>query len=129
VRYVIVALCAIGIYVSVVMQGKALRAARGELDEPSVVTTSRARLMGGAPNSSIGIAYYVLMAVASFFFFIPGVRYAALVAAIAAAAMSVYLAYSLLFVTRMPCVNCWTGHVVNWLLLLIVAFGNIAPNV
>jgi uncharacterized membrane protein len=42
-----------------------------------------------------------------------------LAAAAGAAAFSAYLAYSLLFVTRMPCVYCWTGHVVNWSLVLL----------
>ena len=111
------------------MQRKTLRAARGELTELTVVQTPRARLIGGAPNSAIGIAYYVLMIVASFFFFIPGVRYAALCVACAAAAMSGYLAYSLLFVTRMPCVNCWTGHVVNWLLLASLVAINLMQSI
>lgn len=124
-RFLVVALCAVGLFVSVAMQGKTLRAARGELTEPSVVGTPRARLIGGTPNSAIGIAYYVLMAVASFFFFIPAVRYAALCVACVAAAMSAYLAYSLLFVTRMPCLNCWTGHVINLLLLVLLLFGHL----
>jgi uncharacterized membrane protein len=49
------------------------------------------------------------------------VWWAALAAAAAAAAFSAYLAYSLLFVTRMPCVYCWTSHVVNFSLILLVA--------
>ena len=38
----------------------------------------------------------------------------------AAAAFSAYLAYSLLVVTRMSCTYCWTGHVVNWSLIVLV---------
>jgi uncharacterized membrane protein len=102
------------------MQSKALQAARGRLEEPSVVQTPRARIFGRIPNSAFGIAYYALLAISSFFFTSPLIRDAALVACSLAAVMSVYLAYSLLFVTRMPCVFCWTGHVVNWLLLAIV---------
>ena len=128
-RFVIIALCAVGLFVSVAMQGKTLRAARGELTEPSVVQSPRARLIGGAANSAIGIAYYGLMIVASFFFSIPVVRYAALAAAVAAATLSVYLAYSLLFVTRMPCLNCWTGHVLNWLLLASLVATNLMQSV
>lgn len=121
-RYVILALCAIGLYVSSVMQAKAGQARRGELLESSVVQTPRATLLGRLPNSLFGIAYYTLLALATFFLDVPGVRVAAIVAASAAAAMSVYLAYSLVFVTRMPCVNCWTGHVINWTLLALVLF-------
>jgi hypothetical protein len=29
----------------------------------------------------------------------------------------------LLFITRMPCAFCWTGHAVNWsLLALLIAY-------
>jgi uncharacterized membrane protein len=119
-RILILALCAVGLYVSLRMQGKIQRASRGELTEPSVVQTPRAVLVGRTPNSTIGIAYYALLAGASFFLSGPLVHAVALVAAVLAALMSVYLAYSLLFVTNMPCAYCWTGHVVNWLLLAIL---------
>jgi uncharacterized membrane protein len=116
-RILVLALCAVGLYVSLRMQGKIQRASRGELSEPSVVQTPRAMLVGRTPNSTIGIAYYALLGAASFFLSAPVVHTVALVASILAALMSVYLAYSLLFVTKMPCAYCWTGHVVNWLLL------------
>ena len=121
-RWVILALCAIGLYVSITMQAKANRARRGELRETSVVQTPRATLFGRLPNSLFGIAYYALLALATFFFEVSGMRVAAVVAAGAAAAMSAYLAYSLLFVTRMPCANCWTGHAINWTLLALLFF-------
>src|SRR5690242_18829383 len=47
VRTVITVLCAIGFYASVFMLRKSVRAARGELAEPSVVQTPRARLFFG----------------------------------------------------------------------------------
>lgn len=119
-RLVILALCAVGLYVSIHMQRKAMLAQRGELDEPSVVQTPRARAIARTPNSLFGIAYYVLLAVAAFFFSSPAVHTAALIASILAGAMSLYLAYSLLFVTKMPCVYCWTGHVVNWALVAVL---------
>ena len=119
-RFVVLALCAVGLYVSIAMQRKAILARRGALPEASVVQTARATIIGRVPNSAIGIAYYALIAAAAFALSVPAVRIAALVAAAAAAAMSLYLAYSLLFVTRMPCANCWTGHVVNWALLAIL---------
>ena len=121
-KFVVLALCAVGLYVSIYMQRKVMLARAGALTEASVVQTPRARIVGGVPNSAFGIAYYVLIALASFALSVPGVRIAALIAASLAAAMSLYLAYSLLFVTKMPCVNCWTGHVVNWALLVVLIF-------
>ena len=118
--YLILTLCVVGLYVSIAMQAKAVRARRGTIAEPSVVQTPRATVLGRVPNSAIGIAYYALLAIAAFFLDVPAVRLGAVAAATLAAAMSVYLAYSLLFVTRMPCANCWTGHVVNWLLLALL---------
>lgn len=124
-RFVVLALCAVGLYVSIFMQRKAMLARAGALVERSVVETPRARVIGGVPNSSFGIAYYALLAIASFAFAIPWVLDVALIASTLAALMSVYLAYSLLFITKMPCVNCWTGHIVNWALLaaLLIAHG------
>jgi uncharacterized membrane protein len=40
-----------------------------------------------------------------------------------AAATSVYLAYSLLYVTKRACPYCWAGHVVNWLLAASCIWG------
>lgn len=110
------ALCVIGLYVSIRMQHKAALAARGGLSEPSVVQSPRARITG-IPNSTFGLAFYPALFVAAWFLDSTAVWIAALVAAALATAVSIYLAYSLLFVTRMPCAYCWTGHIVNWLLL------------
>lgn len=119
-RALVFALSILGLYVSLRMQNKIYQASLGELTEPSVVQTPRAALVGRTPNSAIGIAYYALLAAASVFLTVPVIHTVADIAAILAALMSVYLAYSLLFVTRMPCAYCWTGHVVNWLLLTIL---------
>jgi uncharacterized membrane protein len=121
IRVTIVVLCVIGLYVSAYMAWKARRASRGELDEPSVVQTSRARAIGGVPNALLGLGYYAALACSVPFLSHDAVWWAALAAAAAAAAFSAYLAYSLLFVTRMPCVYCWTSHVVNFSLILLVA--------
>lgn len=117
------ALCIVGLYAALYMTAKAVRHARGELTEPSVVQRPPARALGGVPNSIFGITYYSLLFVAAWWLQVPLVHDAALVASLAATAFSLYLAYSLLFVTRMPCVFCWTGHIVNWTLtaLLIAA--------
>jgi uncharacterized membrane protein len=119
-------LCGAGLYASAFMTNKALRAARGEVRGPSVVKTQRARLFGGIPNSVFGLFYYVALIAALAFLDRPLVWDAALAAACAAAAMSLYLAYSLLFVTRRPCVFCWTSHAANWLLLSLLVIRKVA---
>ncbi|MBV8355300.1 MAG: vitamin K epoxide reductase family protein [Candidatus Eremiobacteraeota bacterium] len=106
-------LCVVGFYASAYMWRKARRAARGELTEPSVVFSPRARLIGGIPNAYFGVVYYpaVLIGVAL------GGRalvLAAFGASLAAAVTSLVLAYSLLFVTRRSCPYCWISHAVNW---------------
>jgi uncharacterized membrane protein len=115
-------LCGIGLYASAFMASKAARAARGELDEPSVVQTPRARLVGGVPNGLIGAAYYAALALSLPFLDRPLVWTADLAAAVAAALLSLYLAYSLLWVTRRPCIFCWTSHLANWALLILLLF-------
>jgi uncharacterized membrane protein len=116
----VAALSAIGLLAALFMQAKANRYAQGLESEASVVQQPRARVFG-VTNSAIGIVYYALMLACSWLLSVPAVLDAALVAAALAAALSVYLAYSLLFVTRMPCPYCWTGHVVNWLLVVLLA--------
>ena len=115
VRAVITLLCGVGLYTSLFMLRKSRRAARGEIRGPSVVKTPRAHLFG-VPNSLLGTIYY------------PGAgrrrsgsctapARAAVVLlrrSLFAAATSVVLAYSLLFVTRRECPYCWTSHAVNW---------------
>ena len=112
-------LCAVGLYASAFMALKARRAARGELREPSVVQTPRARLVAGIQNSSLGLVYYPCVAVASA---LPSTlaRESAFLASLAAAAMSLVLAYSLLFKTRRWCPFCWTAHAVNWALPVVL---------
>lgn len=108
-------LCAVGFYASAFMAGKARRAARGELTEVSVVQSPFARLIGGVPNAAFGLIYYPCVALAVALH--NSVAYkAAFAASLLAAAMSLVLAYSLLFRTRRPCPYCWTAHAINWLL-------------
>jgi len=118
---IIATLALVGLGASARMQLKAMAAKRGMLTEPSVVQTPRAHVIGNTPNSVFGLAYYAFMLLGPWFVQDRIVWIAMLCAALLAAAMSAYLAYSLLFVTRMSCVMCWTGHVVNWLLLPVVA--------
>jgi len=85
-----------------------------------VVQTPRARAVAGIPNAAFGLAYYAALAAAIPLLGVSEVRTAALLASVGAAAFSAYLAYSLLFVTRMPCVYCWTSHFVNWILPFLI---------
>ncbi len=121
-RETVVAASAVGIYVSQHMYRKARRAARGELTERSVVETPAAGLFFKAPNALFGLAYYAALLASTPFANAPGVRPARRGAALLAAATSGYLGYSLLFVTRMPCPFCWTGHAAN-VAILIALFG------
>jgi uncharacterized membrane protein len=113
IRGTIFLLCAVGVYASAFMYRKSVRASRGHLAEPSVVETPRARVVAGMPNSLLGLAYYAAVALSLPFLNAVPVWRLAFTASIAAAALSAYLAYSLLFVTRMPCTYCWTSHAVN----------------
>ncbi len=118
VRAVITVLCGVGLYTSLFMLRKSIRAARGEIRGPSVVKTPRAHLFG-VPNSLLGSLYYPAVAVAVWFVRSQLAAVVLLLAAFSAAAMSVVLAYSLLFVTRRQCPFCWTSHAVNWALLVL----------
>ncbi len=114
-------LCALGFYASLFMYRKARLAARGALREPGVVETARARAIGGIPNAAFGIVYYPLVALAMLWFHVSGVWALTAAASVAAAAFSLYLAYSLLFVTKRWCPYCWLGHLVNWALPFLLA--------
>jgi uncharacterized membrane protein len=119
-RAAITLLCGVGLYASLFMLRKTVRAARGELDEPSVVQSPRARLYGGVPNSALGIPYYLAVAAAAWTVRAPAGAAVVFAAVAFAAASSAVLAYSLLFVTRRPCPYCWTAHAINWSLAVLV---------
>ena len=114
-RAVITILCGVGLYVSLFMLAKSRRAARGELIETSVVQTPRAQLFG-FPNALLGVLYYPILAVAVWFVRPPLPALALLSVVGCAAAVSLVLGYSLLFITRRQCPYCWTSHAVNWAL-------------
>lgn len=115
-RVVITVLCGVGLYTALFMQAKAKRAEAGLISEPSVVKTPRARLLFGLTNASFGIAYYLAMGIGVWLAVAPWQVALLWAASLGAAGMSIVLAYSLLYVTRMPCPYCWTSHIINWLL-------------
>ena len=80
----------------------------------TVLDTPRAKLFG-LPNSVFGIAAYTYLIASCFFLPAwPGFLLLAL-----ALLRSVYLAYSLIFVTKIPCPLCFTTHGINLILFLI----------
>ena len=119
-RSIVSFLCAVGLYASVFMLRKSVRAQHGEVKGPSVVKSPRAKLFAGLPNALFGVLYYAgvlavtWLAHARIFFIL------AEAATLLAAGTSAYLAYSLLFVTKRECPYCWTAHAANWSLALIL---------
>lgn len=75
-----------------------------------VVHTPRAKLLG-IPNSVYGIFLYSYLIL--YFVGVPLPWWIALVGTGLAALRSVYLAYSLLFITRIACPLCFTTHLIN----------------
>jgi len=80
----------------------------------TVLETPRAKLFG-VPNSVFGIAVYLYILL-DLFAFPP---WPALILLGLALIRGVYLVWSLLFVTRIPCVLCFTSHAINLALFLI----------
>jgi uncharacterized membrane protein len=85
----------------------------GALGEPSVVQRPTARLFGGISNARLGLAYYAFVAAAYPFAANLALRAVLTLAAAAALATSLRLAYDLLFVARASCRNCWAAHGCN----------------
>jgi uncharacterized membrane protein len=79
-----------------------------------VLDTPRAKIFG-IPNSAFGIGIYLYLML-DLFFFSPLLGFLLLAAALT---RSIYLAYSLIFITKIPCVLCFTSHAVNLALFLI----------
>ncbi len=89
-----------------------------QLDEKSCLTvleTPRAKMFG-IPNSAFGIFVYSYLITDGLFSFLPAIGFILLIFALL---RSIYLAYSLLFITQIPCPLCFTSHAINFLLFLI----------
>lgn len=90
-----------------------------QLKEESCITvlgTPRAKLFG-IPNSAFGIGMYSYLILN---LLIPFPLMIVLILLFLSVLRSIYLAYSLIFVTKIPCPLCFTSHVINLLLFLIV---------
>lgn len=90
-----------------------------------VIETPRAKLFG-IPNSAYGIALYLYLI---FFFLKRGLApfgfpdlsfpwFLGFLGALLATIRSIYLAYSLLFVTKIPCPLCFASHLINLILFI-----------
>jgi len=79
----------------------------------TVLGTPRAKIFG-IPNSVFGIIIYSYVIVNLVFF---GPHLGLILLALALI-RSIYLAYSLLFVTKIPCPLCFTSHMINLVLFL-----------
>lgn len=75
-----------------------------------VIHTPRAKLLG-IPNSLYGMFLYSYLIL--YFVGAPLPLWIALVGLGLAVARSLYLAYSLLFITKIPCPLCFTTHFIN----------------
>ena len=93
----------------------------GEATCASIVFTPRARVFG-VPNSLLGQIYYVALAAAAGGGLLAApLPYRLLVVASGVTVLlGVYLSYSLLFVTRVPCVLCFTSHAINGVLFVLL---------
>lgn len=120
------ALCAVGLWISVYFTGVFYGWFKPDvfwmpqvcqLKEESCMTvlgTPRAKLFG-LPNSLFGIAVYTTLLLGPLGF-PPSIALALISIALA---RSVYLAYSLLFITKIPCPLCFTTHGINLALFVI----------
>ena len=94
----------------------------GEQTCASIVFTPRARVLG-PPNSVLGQIFYVALLGGVVFGWLDGPLLAGYLAASSVTVgMAVYLSYSLLFITKVPCVLCFTSHAINvaiWGLLVV----------
>lgn len=98
----------------------------GEATCARVLDTPRARVFG-VPNSLLGMAYYLAvigLAIAGGPGRVPGwmcIAYQAV--SLGTVALGVYLSWSLLFLTRVPCVLCFSAHAINLAIALLLWLG------
>ena len=96
----------------------------GERTCSTIVFTPRARVFG-IPNSVLGQVFYaaIMAAVMGDFLFTRPLVYFYLVGSFLTVLLGVFLTYSLLFVTRVPCKLCFTSHGINLVILILLVIG------
>jgi uncharacterized membrane protein len=94
----------------------------GERTCASIVFTPRARLFG-VPNSVLGQAFYLTLvtAVSSGWLARDPVYALVAVASGVTVAVGAYLSYSLLFITRVPCLLCFVSHAINLVVFVLAS--------
>ena len=87
----------------------------GEQTCASIVFTPRARVLG-PPNSLLGQIFYLALLIGLPLGVIddPTLSRVYLGASLVTVVLGIYLSYSLLFVTRVPCKLCFTSHGINF---------------
>ena len=129
----VMALAVVGLGISTYFTGVAYRWIRpdtrwipafcrmGERTCASIVFTPRARVFG-LPNSVLGQLFYVALLAGLPLGLLdqPALFILYLGASLATVALAVYLSYSLLFITRVPCVLCFTTHGINAVIFVLL---------
>jgi uncharacterized membrane protein len=101
------------------MARKADLARRGRLAGPSVVERPEAALFFGIPNALFGLAYYPLVALAYPLAGAPVIHTLLTAIAFFALAVSLRLGFALWHIPG-GCRLCWTAHLVNLALAVLV---------
>ncbi|HEY2931704.1 MAG TPA: vitamin K epoxide reductase family protein [Acidobacteriota bacterium] len=97
----------------------------GEKTCAAVVFTPRARVFG-VPNSLLGQIYYILLVFTLWRGWLWQAPVYGIVLAVSTLTviLGAYLTYSLLFLTRIPCKLCFTGHAINAAIWIILVAGD-----
>ena len=131
--WVLVGLCLLGFGIASYFTGVAYHWVRpdtrwipaicrmGEQTCATIVFTPRARVFG-PPNSVLGLVFYATLAIVAVRGDLdePLVRLVSLGFSSVTVLLGLYLTYSLLFVTRVNCVLCFTSHAINLVLFVIL---------
>ena len=87
----------------------------------SIVFTPRARVLG-APNSLLAQCFYAALVagILGDFLFSKPAYYGFLLASLVTVLLGIFLTYSLLFITRVPCKLCFTSHAINLVIFVLL---------
>lgn len=87
----------------------------------SIVFTPRARVFG-LPNSLLGQIYYLALSIGIPLGLLaePSVLILYVCASLLTVVLAVYLSYSLLVITRVPCKLCFTSHGINVVIFILL---------
>ena len=93
----------------------------GEKTCATIVFTPRARVFG-VPNSVLAQLFYPFIAAGTLegFLFTFPIFHFSLLASLVTVLLGLFLTYSLLFLTRVPCVLCFTSHGINAVIFVLL---------